>query len=356
MANSAPVADKKKAPLSPLVAPDERFWQRYSPHGEAPLSVAGSFAVHALTVVGLVLFGLYVASLFYKPTRSLPIDPVRLDLGGGGGKTGGSGDGPGIGHGSDVVGERNEVDIPGEENSERRPTLAPTEVTKIKENFTPADVRLVQQSETGKALARLDEGLANKLRDGLNPGRGKGGSGSGGGKDKGRGTGEGAGNGPGKATLTQREKRMLRWNMRFTANTGMEYLAQLRGLGAILAFPVNEGSKPNYWIVRDLQPGGKLLKNEDVSKINRIYWFDTKPRSVIDILNSLRIQMKPIPSQFVAFMPEELEKQLFEMERGYVERVLKKTFDEDRIEQTEYRVVPSGRGGYRPELISVTMK
>jgi hypothetical protein len=355
MANSAPVTDKKKVPPSTLVPPEERFWQRYSPHGEAPLSVAGSFAVHALTVVGLVLFGLYVASLFYKPTRSLPIDPVRLEIGGGGGKPNGSGDGPGIGHGSDVVGQRNEVDIPGEENSERRPELAPADVARIKENFTPADVRLVQQSETGKALARLDQDLANKLRDGLNPGRGKKGRGSAGGEGTGKGTGTGPGTGPGHATLTQREKRMLRWNMRFTANTGMEYLAQLRGLGAILAFPVNEGSKPTYRIVRDLQPGGKLL-DEDVSKINRIYWFDTKVRSVDDILTALRISMRPRPSQFVAFMPEELEKQLFEMERGYVERVLKRKFEEDSIEQTEFRVVPSGRGGYRPELISVTMK
>jgi hypothetical protein len=354
MANSTPVSDKKKADPTPLIPPEEQFWKRYSPHGEAPLSVAGSFAVHALVAGGMILIAFYVASLFARSTGSLPIEPVRLDTGGGGGKPTGVGDGPGVGSGPQI-GENAEENVSGDQESTRRPTLDAAEAKKIQQNFAPEDFRAISQSETGKALARLDEGLASKLRDGLNPGRGKGGRGSGGGKGTGTGTGTGPGTGSGTATLTQREKRMLRWNMRFTANTGSEYLAQLHGLGAILAFPVNEGPKASYKIVRDLRAGGKLL-DEDVSKIDRIYWFDTKPRSVIDILNALGIRMRRIPNQFVAFMPKELENQLFEMERGYVERVLKKTFEEDRIEETQFRVVPTGRGGYRPELISVTMK
>jgi hypothetical protein len=352
MASSAPVKDKKPGDPTPLIPPEEQFWKRYSPHGEAPLSFAGSFGVHALAVGMLVLVGV-LAGIFYRPTYSLPIDPVRLDLGGGGGKRTGTGDGPGVGHGNEV-GDRSDENQPGEDEAPRRPSLAPAEVAKIKDNYNPDDFRAIERSETGKALARLDESLASKLRDGLNPGKGRGGSGSGGGKGSGKGKGEGSGTGDGKATLTQREKRMLRWNMRFTASTGIEYLAQLRGLGAILAFPVTEGAQPRYKIVRDLKPGGKLL-DEDVSKINRIYWFDTKPRSVIDILNALGIRMSRIPSQFVAFMPEDLEKKLFEMERGYVERVLKRPFDEDKIEETQFRVVPTGRG-YRPELISVSMR
>ena len=48
---------------------------------------------------------------------------------------------------------------------------------------------------------------------------------------------------------------MLRWHMRFTANTGQEYLAQLRGLGAILAIPVKEQPAVEYKVVRDLPQG-----------------------------------------------------------------------------------------------------
>ena len=54
-------------------------------------------------------------------------------------------------------------------------------------------------------------------------------------------------------------------------------------------------------------------------------------------------------------MPEELEKQLFDMERRYVERVLRRRFNEDLINETQFRVVRTPRG-YRPELISVTMR
>jgi hypothetical protein len=275
-------------------------------------------------------------------------------MGGGGGKKTGVGNGPGIGQGSDV-GDHADENVPGEEDVDRRPELNPTEAAKVVERFNPADARVIQKSETGKALARMDDGLARKLRDGLNPGKGQGGPGSGGGKGSGQGTGEGPGVGPGKATLQQREKRMLRWNMQFTASTGIEYLSQLKGLGAILAFPVTEGAEPRFMIVRDLRPGGKLL-DEDVSKIDRIFWFDTKERSVRDIVSVLGIRLPRMPDRFVAFMPKDLEDKLFAMERNHVEKVLRRTFDEDRIEETRFRVVPNGRGKYKPELLSVNMR
>jgi hypothetical protein len=354
MASSAPIADKKKTDPVPLIPPEEQFWKRYSPHGEAPLSVAGSFAVHALAVGGLMLFAVYLASLFYKPTRSLPIDPVRLELGGGGGKPGGSGDGPGIGQGNDV-GEKADENVPGEENAERRPALAPAELAKIKESFAPTDVRLIEKSETGKALARMDEGLANKLRDGLNPGRGKGGAGSGGGKGTGKGTGEGAGTGPGRGTLNKREKRNLRWHLKFPRSSGVQHLAELRGLGAIIAFPVGGGRDARWKVIRDVRPGGKVL-DEDVSTINRMYWIYDKPEMVISTLSALAVRLHVVPAQVIIFMPVELENQLLEMERGYVERVLKRTYDEDRIEDTSFAVVPTGTGKYKTEVISVIMK
>jgi hypothetical protein len=346
MTLETPAGETRRIGLVPVFPPDERFWKRYSPHGEAPLSVAGSVAVHALVIGGLILFALYVASLFYMPAHSLPIDPVRR-AGGGDRSPNGVGDGRGDGGSGDAAGEPNWRAQDGEENAERRPTLNPILRKKIEQEFDDESSRRIADSRTGRKLAELDQGLRNKLREGLNPG-----------KRPGPGTGPGPGDGPGvglgKATLSKREKRMLRWNMRFTASTGAEYLAQLRALGAILAFPVSEEDKPKYKVVRNLKPGGKLLE-EDLSKINRIYWFDSKQQSVIDILGVLGIRLPRVPAHFVALMPEALEKQLFELERGYVERVLKRKFEEDRIDETLFRVVPTGRG-YKPELISVSMR
>ena len=69
--------------------------------------------------------------------------------------------------------------------------------------------------------------------------------------------------------LSEREKRMLRWHMKFSASNGPEYLAQLHGLGAILAIPVTEekGKDLIYKVIRDLRPGKGVLKDDDLSKI-----------------------------------------------------------------------------------------
>jgi hypothetical protein len=355
MAATADVQEGKPSGPASRVPPEEKFWRRYSPHGEAPLSLAGSFALHALGVGGLLLFGIYLASLLFTPTRSLPVDAVRLQPGG---RDGSGKDGRGEGVAPRDRGPAlDEVNAPGLDEAPRLPALSRIEKQKIQEKFDPASARFIEasKSDNAKRIARLDDGVRRKLSEAVNKGSaGKGGSGSGGGAGSGTGTGTGPGSGEGKATLTKREKRMLRWHMRFTANTGKEYLAQLKGLGAILAFPVREGPSPDFWVVRDLRPGGPA-RREDVSRINRIYWIDDKPQSVIDVLGALRLTNLPrVPKRFVAFMPEKLEQDLFRMERDYVTRVLEQPFDEDKIDETNFRVVPRP-GGFRPELVTVTM-
>jgi len=358
MAASTPTKPAKSEGPNLLVPPDEQFWKRYSPHGEAPMSMAGSFALHALLGGALVLLAVYAASAFTQAKTSLPVDPVRLELGGGGGNKSGSGPGKGIGDLKDATGGEVDKDLSqaGIEQGERRPALNPVERTQIEQKFNPADARYISESptDTAKAFARLEDSVRSKLASGIRAGAGKGGTGEGGGSGTGKGKGDGAGTGDGKASLSKREKRMLRWHMQFTANTGPEYLSQLRGLGAVLAFPVTEGPDPQYKVVENLVRGGKLL-DKDVSEYHRIYWIDDKPTSVRDIISALGLTLPRVPSRFVAFMSESLEKQLFDMERAYVERVLKREFNEELIDETHFRVVKTGRG-YRPELIRVTVR
>src|SRR5579859_3280116 len=81
----------------PLVPPDESMWKRYSPHGELPLSGAGSLTLHLL-VFGLMLLAAWLAySVFGHTNRSLPVEAVRLDLAGGGGDKNARGSGEGRG-------------------------------------------------------------------------------------------------------------------------------------------------------------------------------------------------------------------------------------------------------------------
>jgi hypothetical protein len=356
MATATPKKPAADRPV--LVPPEEQFWKRYSPHHEFPLSSAGSVALHILAVAVLLLLALFIIPGWFKVDRSLPVEPVRLEIeGGGGGSPTGEGDRPGIGHGPEDVPDKKETAREGDEKAPDRPDLKkPAPTTPDKVEFNDADKRYISErsTEVTRAFKNLDDFSRRRFRpDGMTPGKGKGGPGSGGGKDKGKGTGEGPGKGPGKATLSQREKRMLRWSMHFNTTNGFDYLRQLNGLGAILAIPVREVPRPHYRIVRDLTRRPAKLLNEDVSKIHRIYWIDDHPKSVLQVMNALGVNLRP--SRFVAFMPEELEKKLFEMEKNHMENVLKQPYDEDRIFETHFKVVNDG-GGYRPEIIEVKLK
>ncbi len=350
-----------KGPSSPeeRLPPDEQFWERYSPHGEMPISTVASVALHGLVLGGLLLFGAYLTSVLFKSDRPLPVEPVRLDAsGGGGGSKTGSGDQEGVGVGPEDTGEGEKADLPqkGKLEAPARPSLSIPERRQREKEFVPEDARYLAQNDTdaARAYTRLGDAARRKLTDGLNPGKGQGGSGKGGGKGTGSGTGEGDSKGPGKqrATLSQREKRMLRWNMRFPANSGREYLTQLNALGAILAIPVREGGgETQYKVVRNLLARPAPLLDEDVTKLNRIFWIDDKPESVQDVMTELRVPFRP--NRFVAFMPMDLEDRLYKMEQAHMKRTHGK-FVESRIYETRFRVNLALPG--KVELVQMTLK
>src|SRR5581483_10497656 len=205
----------------------------------------------------------------------------------------------------------------------------------------PKDNRAIDQDTqaignmTGNVRSKAKEKLAAYLA-----GKGQGGAGSGGGKGKGRGTGEGDLEGPGKGNLTQRDKRKARWTMLFNVREGggREYLRQLDGLGAILAYPT---VGDNYMVIRNLKDRPIRPVAEDIRQFNMIWWQDDKPVSVDSLANALGIS--PPPEYIVAFFPVALEQQLLEKElKAFRGR-------EEDIEETVFRIVPRG-GGYEPEI------
>src|SRR5262249_43551130 len=103
MSTSTSANDKARPqPVTPLLPPEEQFWKRYSPHQEAPLAGPGSFLI-PLLAIGILVLSAFSLVRFFRPSRSLPVDAVRLNLGGGGGKPTGEGNAPGIGHGPEDV-------------------------------------------------------------------------------------------------------------------------------------------------------------------------------------------------------------------------------------------------------------
>jgi hypothetical protein len=346
MATSAPPSNNsetKSADNEFLIPPEETLWKRYSPHHEAPLSMLGSGALHfvvLLIVIVSVLIGIWWLKSQAKP---LPIETIRMP-GGGGGSPKGSGNGPGIGAGGEDVAADPNHDPSGE--ALQRPQLDVEEAKQMKVEFRddPAARRYIEEgNENLKKIARLDPDARNKLRDGVNPGKGQGGTG----KDGGRGSGEGKGNGPGKGEgkmLNEREKRMLRWSMIFDTRSGQDYRDQLAGLGAIVAVPTPDGKD---YKMCDLSKKPYQLVEEDLSKNDRIYWVDDKPQSVRSLLSAIGVN--GYASHFVAFMPRELEEELARKELAF------HGLTEDQIYETKFKVYREG-GKYNVKVVDQKKK
>ncbi len=327
---TAPTAGPQSArPQSNL--PEERFWKRYSPHGELPLSGAGSFALHALGVGLLVLLG-FLGVWFTRPSRTLPVEAVQYP--GGGRSNGVEGD---RGPGSRVEAAADQKQQAADPNAPHRPELAEAQKQPPPIQFKDGDRPLSWNPAAREAFEGFRASAHSQPKDGppaAGPSRGGPGP---------------AGNGPGPAgrPRTKQDERMLRWTLKFDTSSGEDYVRQLRGLGAILAIPVQGGERPEYKIVRDLSQRPAKLLDEDLSKIHRIYWIDDKPQSVREVMNTLGLKLQP--RHFVAFMPEELEQKLLRLEKAHAGR------EEDQIYETKFRVVKRG-GRFEPEVVEQTPK
>ncbi len=359
MAQTAPSSDKSadRAANSPLVPPDERFWQRYSPHAEFPLSSAGSIALHLLVFGVLALMAWLGAILFSHSSRSLPVEAVRLDLGGGGGNPHGQGEGANNGPQPQEVGQANEgttENVPSEDiQTPKKINVKPD--PKVKPQFEVDPQRVLQQSDSSQVFRRLRERAKQiQMPSGQPSGRGQGGTGEGGGSGDGQGSGTGNGRGAGQVAPTQREKRGLRWNMLLNTQSSSDYVAQLHGLGAILAIPVREeGEHVDYKIVRDLSARPAKLVDADLDQIQRmVNWLDNKPESVQGVMNVLRLPLRP--SHFYAFMPEKLEQKLLQLEIAYLNKRHRGRTEDDILE-TKFRIKVRG-GKYEPEVIEQKVK
>src|SRR5262245_37509836 len=221
--NNSKTAAKADA-RRPLVPPEEKFWQKYSPHYELPISGMGSLMIHVFGGVLLLVIGLLLLPLL-RPNDPVPVEIVEFEAGGGGNPNG-----IGDGRGDGVLREDLPKD-PQAQPQEKVPEIPTTEPPKVVKDDSlpipdltkdPAGTRTIEDSGIElQRLSGLQEAASKKLMGSL-AGKGEGGPGSGGGKGKGKGTGEGDGSGPGKGkgTISRRQQRVLRWTMIFDVRDG----------------------------------------------------------------------------------------------------------------------------------------
>jgi hypothetical protein len=248
----------------------------------------GSLALHALVVGTLVLWSWLLWNKFNNWKPSLPITPVHLQ-GDGGGQPHGGGNAPGIGNVEAADQDRPSRQAAAAPAPLQLPDLPKPEARKTESRFERTIVRPQAMGAFDRLAEQAGRTFPPRDPDGRQRGPAKAGSGSPGGQEPGPGA-----DGPRGKLLTERDKRMLRWSMRFSTQNGADYLSQLKGLGANLAIPVNDGPNPRYRIVRDLSARPARLLDEDLSTANRISWKDVKPDSVAGIMEALGLQgMRP---------------------------------------------------------------
>jgi hypothetical protein len=321
----------------PQQPPDERFWQRYSPHHEFPLSTSSAIVAHA------AVFALVIGYLTLQKLRSEEAKPLSVGavvIAGGGGSPDGEGNDPASGKRTEDTGE-NKNNGP-KTTTDPKPTL--NDVPKVDPldlpEFKQSDGRLIDDAtDSARRLANQSADLRKTLFTGIadSKPKGLGGTGSGGGKGKGKGTGEGDLEGPGKGNISVRQRRVLRWTMIFNTTDGRDYARQLAAFDAIIAIPLGpDQNEQRYRVIRDLKHRPATGNVEDLSDIKRIFWVDDTPESVGPL--GLALGLRPIPTRIVAFFPEWFEAKLLKIEHEY------KGLAEDQIKETRFRVVRSGKG------------
>lgn len=287
----------------------QRFWRRYSPSGEFPISSAASFALHILVAITLAL-GL--GSLATRTQRPPSVSSVMVDDGGS--------SAPGFGQDGlppgDGTLEQGAAAGPAGESvgggpSVPTPPVTPSEKVQEVEDFQPKETSTAPsvsdqasrnvadaRAAAGRATSRLADAKAALAK---NLGGG-GGNGTGGGKGQG---------GSGGTGLSGRAARPARWVLQFQTKSTEDYLAQFEGLGATIAFPA-QGNKWRFFPRPASNPSESTIK--DLANENRLYWIDENQRNVAGVAAALGISSS---GEMIMFLPLELEEKMLKLELSY---------------------------------------
>jgi hypothetical protein len=326
MSTAAP-PDRTNAAVAGRVLPDERFWNRYSPHHEFSLSSVSSFALHLL-ILGLAALACMVP-FFNRDNSRMELNSIMI------GDNGGRPDGDERSRGQDT-------DPDGQQNLPNDQPRTPPKVADVdlradaRPSFTPLPDAVDTDSRTIQEITDFIEKQRKRPRIAVkDPQTSRG-------PDNTQPIGDGP-NTPGPNKVKNKHiQRMLRWTMAFNTRDGKDYAKQLQSLGAIVAIELPD-EPAKVTVYRDLTSPAKG-EVEEIKSIKNIWWIDDKPESVSALCGALKI--KPEPKRLIAFLPAELEQKLLKLELEYA-----KGKTEDEIQETVFELKNRGEGRYEPVVI-----
>jgi hypothetical protein len=311
------------------VPPDERFWRRYSPHHELPLSSASSVALHLL-VVGLAALACMIP-FFNQEPRSMELSSVTF------------GDGGGQPDGAD--GSRGKAGNPADQQNlpnekapfqDKVPDVSPT----LDARPLVPPLPDLHEPNPDRTISEIDRVLGEPKRPPTGPNGNRG-------RDKEPAKGDGPGIPGGNNLENVTKERFQRWTIAFNTRDGQDYVKQLRGLGAILAIKLPD-DPAKARVYRDLSAPAKG-EVEELESIRRIQWLDEKPESVHALCRALGI--RPEPKSVIAYLPLSLEEKLLRLELEYA-----KGKSEKEIIETLFEVKTRGDGRYEPVVVRQVLR
>jgi hypothetical protein len=300
--------------------PEEKFWQRYSPHNEFSLSGVGTLTVYLL--FGLVILGGVKLSGLLTPAQDFSMGALASDFD--------EGDG---GRAPDGSAPREAV-----EPSPIQQPVVPPIVSSLPLPQPPAGEvvsEVAPPKSEGDNLAEVTEELQNRIRKVGDSVPGKPGAP----QDKNQ-PGKPGGAKRGSLQNQARVEAMRRWNMVFDTKNGDDYRKQLEALGAILAIPEKDGQ---YRVIRNLTPPVKP-EAEDLQKLQRIFWVDDNAQSVRNLAGALKLP--DVPAHIVAFFPVELEQKLTALEKKFAGNR-----SVGNLKETRIRIQLNKQGVYEPVVV-----
>ncbi len=306
--------------------PDEKFWVKYSPHHEMTISGMASLAWHTLAVMLVVVVAWVVAGANHD---NMPIELVDY-TGAGPGGDGGTASDPNNGPDNPPVEAVTAKQVPSDATMPTEPLhdipglqITPKDLLGDVVVDPDSERELLKITEHGtKALEQLNK-LDQATRRALMGGGGAGTPGANG----------GSGGGDKGGIINARVKRKLRWTITFNTQSGDDYLRQVNILGAILAFRTPAG---DLKCVKDLMRRPVKLENDDVQKLDRIFWIDDRRDSVEQLARAMQLDF--VPDRIYALFPKTFEDKLLEKELDFAHKT------EDQIIETRFQVLMRGTG------------
>jgi hypothetical protein len=313
----------------PLFPPDERFWQRYSPHHELSLAGMTSFFMHGL-VIGVMTLGAYWYLFQRDSETNKPPTMDMVQIAGGGDGFEGMGGEPGSSGDSmprqtevipapmtDVVemspatslplkdAKQIELDIPEVNSSENKADLE-----RILANLEKEAVDQAKENTPTKKPAKIAARSTSNLK-------GTGGvGGTGGGPGRGhKGMGPGAG-GLGGRKATKAEIYAWRWRFDLTGN-GKEHATKLAAFGVTLAIPTPQGG---FVFIHDLRRRPAILQPGNIEKYkDAVKWKNTEPGSLLELARELKLPF--VPTMVIMLLPQDREEKMASEELRFAQKM-----------------------------------